>query len=836
MSKPSSRSRRLTDSYRRRKPQPLFQPRVSSESATSTHTTSSHPTSHRADALVKLGIDAYQSRRLEDASAYLTNAVKLQPEHALAHNCLGVVRRAQGRLAEAIACYEQSIRDEPYYPEAHNNLGVACEAAGDFARAIASYESALRIKPDFAAAENNLGSVLTKSGRAEAALEHLHAAIRIQPALAAAHNNLGLALSHLNRWAEAEQSFRRALELRHGFPEACVNLGNVLRAAGRIDAAGECFRLAIRQQAEFAAAHVGLGNVLYDQQQLPAALTEYQTALGVQPQSAEAHFGVGNVHSSLGHDDEATAAWRHALELRPGYAEALNNLGVMYHRQGHTVLAEKEFLDALRSKPDLLAAHNNLGNLYREQDRMDLAAASYRQILNRQAVRPLAKLRLSTLCPAVWTGPDQIAEYTARVEAEWTSLRGAHAYQDLPDLLSVANEPPYNLQFLGTNIRPLKEAYANIFRYTGPSFRPRPRSGKIKFGAVVTQAHEVAFLRLIWGALKRLDPDEFDRTILCSKSGSFLLQSALRDDDARIVELPDQPHQVVHSIRELQLDVLYYFEVCTDAMNYFLPFFRLAPVQVTSWGIQVTSGIPTMDAYLSSGVVEGDDAQNHYSERLLQAATLLTYQTPISPPSAGKTREAFGFSADQNLYSCVQHLGKFHPDFDPLLADILRQDPRGIVVATQDKHGYGAQRLRERFARTMPDVADRIVFLPRQGFEDYVRLAAISDVMLDPIHFGGVTTTYDSLSLNKPIVTLPSSFHRGRYTFGCYRRMGVLDCVAANASDYARIAVRLGTDADWRSDVSTRIRDARWRIFEDQQAISEHERLFQDLVERSRQG
>jgi predicted O-linked N-acetylglucosamine transferase (SPINDLY family) len=788
----------------------------------------------RVEQLVNLGIEAFQTGRLDDAAGYLTNALAAQPDHALANNCLGIVRRVQGDYPGAITCYERALSADPQYAEAHNNLGVACEATADTARAIQAYEAALRIKPDFAAARNNLGNALTKSNRCQEALAHLREALRLKPEMAAAHNNLGLALSHLGRLSEAEQSFRQALKLDAWSPETYLNLGNVLRAARKLEAATECYCQALQLNTTYSPAHVGVGNVLFDQGRTREAMAEYELALVLQPKLAEAHFGMGNAWSALEADEEAIAAWHRALELRPDYAEAHNNLGTLYHRQSHSVLAEREFLQAVEHKPDLVAAHNNLGNLYREQDRMDLAARSYQEILKRQPDRPLKSLRLSTLCPAVWTDRAAMEEYRARVLAEWKSLEGSHPYQDLSDLLAVANEPPYNLQFLDGDIRPLKEAYARVFRYTGPTYHPRPRSGPIKIGLVVTPTHEVAFLRLIWSALKRLDPSEFQTSILCTRQSDFLLRAALSGTQSQLVALPNAPHKIVHAVREQQFDILYYFEICTDSLNYFLPFFRLAPVQVTSWGIQVTSGIPNVDAYLSSGQVESEEADEHYSERLCRAGTLLTYQTAIDRPVPAKSRESFGLRGDQHVYFCVQHLGKFHPDFDDVLAGILRQDPRGVVVATQDKHGFGARRLRERFNATIPDVADRIVFLPRQAFQDYVSLALASDVMLDPIHFGGVTTTYDCLSLDKPIVTCPSHFQRGRYTLGCYRRMGIYDCVANSADDYVRLAVRLGTDRDWRQHVSRRIHESQGRLFEDSQAIAEHERLFRDLAHRSR--
>jgi predicted O-linked N-acetylglucosamine transferase (SPINDLY family) len=241
-----------------------------------------------------------------------------------------------------------------------------------------------------------------------------------------------------------------------------------------------------------------------------------------------------------------------------------------------------------------------------------------------------------------------------------------------------------------------------------------------------------------------------------------------------------------------------------------------------------------VDYYLSSDLVEPVAAESHYSETLIRAPTLLAYQTPVQEPRPGKTREDFGFSRRQNLYLCPQHLGKFHPDFDPLLGEILRGDPRGIVVVTEDRYGYGARKLEERLRRTIPDVASRVLLIPRRNLPDYLNLVGAADVLLDPPHFAGVNTTYDALALDQPIVTWPSGFHRGRYTYGCYRKMGLLDCIATSAADYVRIALELACDSDHRETVRQRIRQRKHRLFHDEGAVAEHARIFREVVNRAR--
>jgi protein O-GlcNAc transferase len=107
-------------------------------------------------------------------------------------------------------------------------------------------------------------------------------------------------------------------------------------------------------------------------------------------------------------------------------------------------------------------------------------------------------------------------------------------------------------------------------------------------------------------------------------------------------------------------------------------------------------------------------------------------------------------------------------------------------------------------------------------------------VVLDPVHYGGVTTTYDALSFDKPIVTWPSPFQRGRYALGCYLHMEMADLVAHDARSYVDTAVALGTDPAFRAEVSAKIRRASRGLFEDPRVVGEYERVFAELLASAR--
>ncbi len=69
-------------------------------------------------------------------------------------------------------------------------------------------------------------------------------------------------------------------------------------------------------------------------------------------------------------------------------------------------------------------------------------------------------------------------------------------------------------------------------------------------------------------------------------------------------------------------------------------------------------------------------------------------------------------------------------------------------------------------------------------------------------------------------------FLRGRLTLAIYRRMGIDELVATDAEDYVRIAVRLGTDPEWRRRVQATIAERADEIFDDPMFLAEAERFL----------
>ncbi len=203
-------------------------------------------------------------------------ALRLKPDHAVAHNNLANALRQQGKLTEAVASYQQALCLNPEIAETHTNLGVALFEQGKLPEAVACCQQALRLKPHYAEAHCNLGMVLAEQGNLPEAVACYHNALRLRPDLAEAHNNLGMALAEQGKLMEAVACYQQALRLKPQYAEAHNNLGVTLAEQGKLDEAAACYQRALSLFPDHAAAHMNLAQVWFLRGDFDSGWPEYE--------------------------------------------------------------------------------------------------------------------------------------------------------------------------------------------------------------------------------------------------------------------------------------------------------------------------------------------------------------------------------------------------------------------------------------------------------------------------------------------------------------------------------------------------------------------------------
>ncbi|MBI3865654.1 MAG: tetratricopeptide repeat protein [Planctomycetia bacterium] len=786
-----------------------------------------------------------QAGEFDEAEKVYEQILHSDPQHAPAWHHLGLVHFHQKQYDRATECCGRAVSLDGSDPVYQFDLGRALAAQLRFDEAVDSFQQSIQTAPDNPQPHYHLGTVLQQRGDMIGAKLRFQQAVRLHPEFAAAWNDLGIAHQDAGEFAEAGESFERLVRLVPGMGGAHFNLGNVRLAQGRLLDAVACYARAIERQPRFAEALNNLGTALHRLGRPEQALHAYASALKLYPEFSSARNNLGTLLSVLGRAAEAEACYREALAIDPDSVAAMNNLACALQTQLRLDEAEPLLRHALALAPFAEDVSGNLANVLALLGRVDEAADLYRRALEIKQ-NPRLQIHAATMLPPIYESTGDLHRRRADFERRLDALVNG------PTRLDPAREAvPVNflLAYQGFNDRELQRKVAVLYRpaeargretASPPSELPPPHfaveriaTGKIRVGFLSRFLRDHTIGDLTRGLISKLSRADFEVSVFLIGEAADETVNGLRKSAARFVNLPEDVAAAREQVATAGLDVLVFPDVGMDPVGTALAHSRLARVQCALWGHPVTTGIPTIDHFVSSRLVEPPDAAAHYTENLVLLDSLpVYYERPAKIVAASReaARREFGLPAGQHLYLCPQSLFKMHPDFDDLLRGILERDPAARIVLIEAPHRNWNETLFARLRRNLGALADNVIFTRRVDRQAFLRLIATADVVLDPLHFGGGNTSFQALGLGIPIVTLPSQLMRGRVTAGCYRKMKFETCVARSADEYVDLAVRLGTNPVFNVSVRAEIAARSPALFEDIAAIRELERFFRHVA------
>ena len=714
--------------------------------------------------------------------------------------------------------------------------GDALRRAGRFDEAVAQYVRAIQLKPDHVPARNHLAGLLRARGDVRAAAEQLRVAAAADPRDADTLNNLGTVERDLGRAAEALACYERALALNPQHAQAHNNRGNALLNAKRVTDAITAYQAAVRAAPDFAEAHFNLSRAWKAFGRADHALVAIDGALKLAPTDAKLHFHRGTALLDLGRQEDAARAYRESVNCDPKLLEARLHVAMVLSQLGRMEEALSVHRNAVRACPDNPQAHFALAFALKDHVELEESVREYTEVVRldrRPRAIAAARHERATLLPPIYRSHEDVAEWRTRFE---TGVRQLVTDDVRLDVTQVPAAPVFGLAYQGRQDRALMEALAT--RIVPPPQRRLARArggpGPLRIGIISAHFFNHTISNLFRGLIKKISRKEFQVTVLSFGEHTDEMGRFIRAAADRYVALPRDVAAAREIVAAQDLDLLLYTDIGMEPYTYSLAFSRLAPVQAVGVGHPLTTDIPTIDYFITADLTETEEADAHYSEKLVRLDATYTYYFRPPVPPQHKTRAQLGLPERPRIYGCPQTLFKLHPDFDAVVGGVLRRDPQGVLLLIRSKFRAWERVLLDRFRRTMPDVVDRVILREAVPIGDFLSFMHHCEVMLDPMHYSGGNSSIEAMAVGTPVVTLPSPYNRGRHTYAFYKRMGVMDTVATSPEDYVEKAVRMGTDPDARKAVVAKIREAAPVLYESRACVEAWERFFREAVARAR--
>ena len=696
----------------------------------------------------QLGVALMRLSGLAESIKAFENAVRLEAENHIYHTNLGSAFASAERYDEATVCFRRALGLKSSVPELHYNLANALKDSGKFEEAISSYQKALQLRSSYPAAWSNLGATYIKLGNLDSGEHAIKRAIALNPQLASAYGNLA------------------SVELYRGNLKACIeNCGRALTINPALVDAYRTYGTAMLASLNF-----------------PEALAAFNKLVTLRPDDVLGRYELANAQINAGDFDGVAMTLRSILVIDPADAKAWCMLAITESQRGYEAASNEAFSQAAA---------------------LDQTSLSLR-------------IRRAQLIPPVAESTAQIAEVRRRIASDFDELHEQNGMVEDPQNEQLT--PNFFLAFHALNNRDLQIKIASVYRKLCPTLtyvadhctigRPGGRRLRVGFFSRFIWNHSVsvAFGDVVHALAERGDLD----VLLVSTVDTEAIgdQSTFKGFKGGIARVPMHLQYAQRAIDALELDVLIYLDIGMDPFSHLLAFSRLARVQAVVGGHPDTTGIDTIDYFLSSSAVEPADADSHYSEKLIRMPSGgFSFARPTTLPSE-KSRGDLGLPLDGAIYLCPMMLQKLHPDFDQAVDMILRLDVGGCVVFFESpQHTRWTTLLKERLDRNLnPEVRSRAIFIPWiNDRADFMRTIELSDVILDPFHFGIGTTGAFTTFVGTPIVSWPGEFLRGRGGLLLCNLLGTPECIAPSHNSYPALAVRIARDSAFNRSLRDRI-------------------------------
>lgn len=675
----------------------------------------------------------------------LHEVLQHHPDDAVACGLLGRCLRLTGAAQEAQTWLERSLQRAPGLHASRLELALLARARGDEATAATLLQTILKAEPQHFLALLELAD-LEQERQPQQAAEYLMQAVRQRPGDVELVMRTGHAMRRAQRFNLAAEAFSHAARLRPDRIEAWFELGCCLLPLGQPADALHAFAQVLQRDPNHLDALLGSIDA---QPSTPTGQAEslrlMQRVCALDP-SAQRFFDLSGIYYNLGRNQDSLNALDKALALDPDHIPA----------RWRAFQLPAQPSPASEAASDDFIARWRAGLAYFEQ---------------RVATHPRDP-RLSQ-CPAL-------------ASAFWRHY--------LPE--ADADQPRY-----GRLLRHMVEP--DHPDAPAPPARAKPR---IAIVSAHLRWHTVS--RLFAPLLTALDSTQMDIELLAISVLDPRWRKHLEGTRIRIHNRHVPAPAWADLLHQLQPDCVLYLDVGMEASTQWLAAQRFAPVQATLWGHPITTGLPSMDFFLSPDAMEPDDAQTRYSETLIR---LPGFGHGFQPDQTHAAHPAGDFDPDAIDLLCTQSIYKLMPEQDALFARILAALPGARLHLVPHWQDEARQQLLDRMRPALraagADPDTQIVMHPLLDFEAWLSLAARCRLHLDSLHFSGGMSSFDLCAIGLPAITLPGPTMRSRQTAAMLQAMDLPELIADSADDYVEKTVTLARDAARCRTLAPTLRD-----------------------------
>ena len=493
------------------------------------------------------------------------------------------------------------------------------------------------------------------------------------------------------------------------------------------------------------------------------------------------------------------------LNIFPKSSVLYNIYGASLAGQNQFSIAIEKYKKSISLNPNYAEAYNNLGTCFEKLKNYEESIKSFEKAILLKKKFPEAIKNLSVLCNNYGNILSKLGEFD---EAHQKYIR---AIEIRPDYHIAYSNLLFNLNFIDNLDQDIYLSWAKKFRKNCKksdvkiNYNYEQNPIRLRVGCVSSDFgnHPGGYFTL--STLNKLSKDfeliaysNFDRKDETSEKFKKIFS------EWNIIDkMSDE--EVVLKIQNDKIHLLIDMQGHSAKNRLPIFFYKAAPIQIT-WLGQGTSGIPEIDYFISSEILNPKSDDKFYSEKVIRlpkiSQSLSIPDFDLQPSDLPAKKNKF------ITFGCFNQYAKINNKVIELWSKILKavKNSKLILKSAEFSNNKVSQNILDKFKKFEINQNKIILKGKSDNRKEVLETYNLIDICLDPFPFQGNTSTCESVWMGVPVLTLKGNRYLYRFGESINLNLEMKDWIASTKQDYIKKAITFSADIEKLSELRNGLR------------------------------
>ena len=338
-------------------------------------------------------------------------------------------------------------------------------------------------------------------------------------------------------------------------------------------------------------------------------------------------------------------------------------------------------------------------------------------------------------------------------------------------------------------------------------YEKNPKKIRLGFFSADLRTHSVA--KFIEETLKILKKDNYE---IIAFSNNKLGADDLTTERLKgifhewydIVNVSDL--DVVNLIRDKKINILFDLTGYSTGNRCEIFKNKSAPLQISWCGYCNSSGLKEMDYLIADENLIKKEEDFNYTEKIIRLPKIWNSHFLIS--SEIKINELPAIKNKYTTFGSFNNYGKLSDETIETWSVILKNNNSKLILKSSvHDHQLLRDNIKNKFKKNGIE-GEKIIFMERlKNYDDHLKMYNNIDISLDTFPFAGATTTFESLWMGVPTITLSGEIFNSKFGLSINKNLNLDTFIAKDKNDYIEKAKIISSDINKLSQIRYSLRN-----------------------------